>query len=189
MAKRKPKTDLVPLDGPAQTKKQSQKKFLAAYANLGVIRQAAAAAEIHRNTHQKWMTTDPTYPPRFAAAQNDANDFLESVARQRATIGWLEPVFYEGVECGYKQRFSDRMLELLMRHNNPAKFGERPADAPTVNVLNVINADDQRARLSAIATRLGLANVVDAAPAENTNGHSNGNGSAGNGHRTNGADE
>jgi hypothetical protein len=96
--------------------------FLAAYSRCGCVSQAADASGASRDSHYKWMRSDPDYPEAFQKAQRQANDFLFRVARKRATKGWLEPVFHEGVVCGHKRKFSDVLLIFLMKGEQPEKY-------------------------------------------------------------------
>src|SRR5262245_2192414 len=84
-----PKTDRISI---------KRKRFLAAYAQCGVIRRAAEMADIGRSTHQGWMK-DPEYAQQFADAHEDAMDRLVEEARRRGAEGWEEPVVYQGGLC------------------------------------------------------------------------------------------
>ena len=53
-----------------------QKTFLAGYARLGNVSQAAEVAQIDRVDHYRWLETDVTYPERFADAERQFNDRL-----------------------------------------------------------------------------------------------------------------
>lgn len=102
-----------------------QAAFLAAYALIGVITSAARQADVDRNHHYEWLNEDPTYPPRFAAAHEQACDRLETAMVQRAVQGWEEPVFQGGALVGHVRKFSDRMLELALKSRRPDRFRER----------------------------------------------------------------
>jgi hypothetical protein len=75
-----------------------QKAFLAAYAECGVIAQAALAARTGRRSHYEWMESGQ-YSEAFAEAHKDACEALESEARLRAEKGVAEPVIYQGQLC------------------------------------------------------------------------------------------
>jgi hypothetical protein len=40
---------------------------------------------------------------------------LEAEARRRAVQGWDEPVFHQGRKVGTIRKYSDRMLEILLK--------------------------------------------------------------------------
>lgn len=97
-----------------------QGAFLAKYAQCARVDLSAAAADIARSTHYRWLETDPDYPALFAEADQLARQFIMDLAVERATSGWAEPVFYEGKQVATKQVFSERLLERLLE----AKFPE-----------------------------------------------------------------
>lgn len=80
-----------------------QKAFLAAYAKTGNISDAARLAKCDRSNHYHWMA-DPDYAEKFQAAQDNAVEDLESVARRRAKAG------------------SDLLLMFLLKSLRPATY-------------------------------------------------------------------
>lgn len=54
-----------------------------------------------------------------------ATDALEAEARRRAVDGVPEPVFHQGKKCGTVKKYSDRMLEILLKGHRPEKFREK----------------------------------------------------------------
>jgi hypothetical protein len=56
-----------------------------------------------------------------------------SVAHDRAVNGWREPVFYKGAGCGLIKKFDNRLLEFMLKADNPGKFREQSAQ---VNIQN-----------------------------------------------------
>lgn len=111
-----------------------KRAFLTAYAECGVISQAADAADVARQSHYDWMATDAEYPALFRMVQRQAADVLEMEARSRAVDGWDEPVFYEGSVCGHKRKRSDTLLIFLMKGAMPEKYGEKIEHAGQVGV-------------------------------------------------------
>jgi hypothetical protein len=71
-------------------------EFLDSFRNCGVIRVAADAAGIDRQSHYDWLKSDPQYREQFATATRDALDAFEFEAITRATVGSLRPIFYKG---------------------------------------------------------------------------------------------
>ena len=116
---------------PSDSAKQVQ--FLAAYAILGVIGQAAKTAGCNRDSHRYWLTHDPDYPARFADAQATANEALEIECRRRAKQGVERMKFYKGEPIidprsgkpYIEHEFSDRLLELALKAHLPDKYAER----------------------------------------------------------------
>jgi hypothetical protein len=74
--------------------------YFAALAQTGNQTLSARAARIDRSTPRKYLAEHPELQPEFDAAMAGAYDAsvdnLEAVARQRATIGWSEPVIHAG---------------------------------------------------------------------------------------------
>ncbi len=62
----------------------------------------------------------------FSAAWDEAIEIaagkLEDEARRRAVEGYDEPVFQRGTLVGYTRRYSDRLLETLLRAYRPDRF-------------------------------------------------------------------
>ena len=100
---------------------RTQGAFLAAFAQLGRIDLAAAAAGIDRTTHYVWLKNDKDYPALFEEAQELAAQLLMDEAVRRAVNGWEEPTTVAG-EKVMVRKFSDRLLERLLEAHYPLKF-------------------------------------------------------------------
>ena len=50
---------------------------------------------------------------------------MEREARRRGLEGWDEPVFYQGAQLATVRKYSDRMLELLLRGHRPERYKDR----------------------------------------------------------------
>jgi hypothetical protein len=118
----------------AKTKAQ-QAAFLKAYSQAGVITTAAEIAKIDRKRHYVWLDEVEKYPDyaeRFKDAHEQACDRLEAEAVRRGHEGWEEPVYGKqpgqhagtGV-VGTIRKYSDRMLELMLKSRRPVQFRER----------------------------------------------------------------
>lgn len=106
----------------AREKRTKQVAFLSAYAEVGNITQAAKIAKVDRISHYNWLKKDSTYPDRFTEAHDKACDRLEQEARRRAVEGVEEPVFQKGERVGTIQRYSDKLLEFLLKGAKPQKY-------------------------------------------------------------------
>ena len=112
-----------------------QIKFLTALTVLGMISRAAEAAGVDRHTHYDWLKNDPKYSPAYDDAYEIAGDLLEDEAYRRAVLGVSKPVFFQGIECGQVQEYSDALLALKLKGHRRAKYGEKAADVNiTVNI-------------------------------------------------------
>lgn len=120
---------------PRATTLATQALFLQSYAQIGVVTAAAKMAGIDRSVHYEWMADVEKYPDykaKFEDAHQQAIDRLEVEAIRRGLSGWEEPVFGRGkdanagtVQVGTIRRYSDRMLEIMLRARRPADFRER----------------------------------------------------------------
>lgn len=73
-----------------------KRAVLKAFAATGSLTMAAAAVGIDRSNHYQWLKQDPEYKAAFDEAVIEASGFLEDTAIERATVGWDEPVIYQG---------------------------------------------------------------------------------------------
>ena len=99
--------------------------FLAAFSECGNLSLAARSSGVSRQSHYDWLETDKEYVAGFASATAVANDALEAEARRRAIDGWKEPIYQGGELVGYKQKYSDTMLAMLLNGNLPEKYRSR----------------------------------------------------------------
>lgn len=104
---------------------ERQRDFLTAYADYFSVTRAAEAANIDRTAHHRWLRKNPKYAAAFAKRRELAGQFLEAEAITRAGDGWLEPVFYQGGECGEVRRFDSGLLQFLLRGLMPERYGSR----------------------------------------------------------------
>ena len=106
--------------------------FLSAYRITASITKAAAAADIERTLHYRWLEEDPEYAKAFAAAKLEAGELIEDEAVRRAHEGFDEPVVYQGriSKDEYEQplvvrKYSDALLMKLMDGFLPEKYKRR----------------------------------------------------------------
>jgi len=107
-------------DKSVQAKREA---FLAAYAEVGTVTHAAELAGISRTSHYQWME-NPEYVEKFREAEKQACDRLEQEVRRRAVEGVLEPVFYQGEQCGTVRKYSDTLLIFATKGALPQKYRE-----------------------------------------------------------------
>ncbi len=100
-------------------------RFLDALAATGNVTWAAAAVGMTRAAALGLRARDETLARHWDDALEIATDALEAEARRRACEGWLEPVYYQGQRVGEVRKYSDRMLELLLKAQRPEKFKDR----------------------------------------------------------------
>ncbi|MES2136116.1 MAG: hypothetical protein V4502_03525 [Pseudomonadota bacterium] len=110
---------------PRSQHQANARAFLAAYRQTASITKAAAAAKVDRKVHYQWLAKWPGYKAAFQNAQEEAAQLLEDEAVRRATEGTLEPVFYQGIKCGAVRRYSDSLMQFLLRGFKPAKYSSK----------------------------------------------------------------
>jgi hypothetical protein len=131
---------------PRSAAQVNARAFLAAYRQTASITKAAAAAKIDRGMHYRWLA-NASYKKAFEAAQEEAAQTLEDEAIRRATEGTLEPVFYQGDMCGAVRRYSDGLMQFLLRGFKPQKYASRTElTGPNGGPLEVSLADVMLAR-------------------------------------------
>ena len=142
-----------------------KRAFLAAYAELGNITAAAAAADVSRSMHYTWLERDRRYAAAFAQAHEMVGDHLEAEARRRAVEGWDEPVYYQGQVVGSIRRYSDTLLIFLLKGARPEKFRDNATirhTGPTGGAIQVEADYELSQRLMADPAALAQAQALAA---------------------------
>lgn len=99
--------------------------FVRKLAEVGNVSEACRAAKISRNCAYEWREADGDFKKLWDEAVDVSVDALEQEARRRAVQGVLEPVYQGGKKVGSIRKYSDRMLEILLKGHRPEKFRER----------------------------------------------------------------
>jgi len=93
-----------------QSKKESQRLFLEAFAEQGNVLVAARLAGVHRTTVYKWQEHDEAFSVAFNLAKEDVRDVLRAEIYRRGVKGWKENVYQSGVLVGKVRKYSDTLL-------------------------------------------------------------------------------
>lgn len=102
--------------------------------NGGRVHDAALAAGYKSSAPLRaYRHRDPEFAKAWDEALEAANDVLEAEAIRRGVDGVREPIYYRGTLVGYKLVYSDRMLELLLKGNNPEKFNRNSQTDININ--------------------------------------------------------
>jgi hypothetical protein len=168
----------------AQATNGRRRRFLAALGRTATVTEACDAAGIERSTAYRWRESSPAVVKAWDAAVARVVDRLEAEAVRRAADGWEEPVYQQGREVGRVLKFSDRMLELLLKRHKP-EFRDKAAvelSGPNGGAvpLTVTVPDERSLEAAALvldrlrARGVGLAGAASAMGAPHTNGHANG---------------
>lgn len=102
--------------------------FIEELARTGNVTAAARTAGWKYPTvAEMYRKEDPDFDLAWSDAQKQANDALVAEARRRAMEGVQEPVFFKGEIVGSITKYSDKLLEVLLKGEMPEKFGNTPA--------------------------------------------------------------
>jgi hypothetical protein len=104
---------------------RAREQFLAVVAKTANVSEACRRINMSRTGVHNARNAHPEFAAAWDEALEVATDALAREARRRAIEGWNEPVFHQGRKCGVIRRYSDRMLELLLKAHRPEKFRER----------------------------------------------------------------
>ena len=107
-------------------------RFLRALALSGNVTRAAREAGVKRGAMLALEAADPAFAARMREACDEAIDLLEAEARRRALDGVEEPIIRGGEflrqddgSIAVIRRYSDRLLELLLKAHRPEIFAAR----------------------------------------------------------------
>ena len=110
----------------------ARQNFLMALRETANVSEAARRAGISRRRAYDVRDVDPVFAAAWKDAVETAIDTLEAEAWRRGKEGWDEPVFYRGESQRDAEgkpvtirKYSDRMLELLLKAHRPEKYRER----------------------------------------------------------------
>lgn len=140
-------------DSKVTVRARARATFLATLAETGNVSDSARAANVSRKTVYQWRAEDKDFAADWSVAEDTATDALEKEARRRAVEGWDEPVFQGGGQVGVIRRYSDRMLEILLKgHRHTFRENHRvelsgPAGGPVqfesiVDLCRKVAAED-----------------------------------------------
>jgi hypothetical protein len=105
--------------------KQAKCKFIEVLRDTCNVSEAARAIGVSRGYAYQYKGEHADFSCLWDEAEQEAVDAVEMEARRRGVEGWEEPVFYKGEQCGTIRRYSDRMLELLLKAHRPEKYADR----------------------------------------------------------------
>ena len=104
-----------------------QLAFLAAVAASGRISASAKAAGVSQVATWKWRNdqSDTRFQEAFKVAQELGSDRMVSEAVRRAVDGYESPVYHQGKLIGTERKFSDSLLQALLKAFRRAEFGDK----------------------------------------------------------------
>ena len=100
-------------------------RFLAILVETGGnVSASCRAVKIGRTAVYRWRHEDPVFAREMDAALELSTQTLEDEAIRRAHTGVVEPVYQKGQLVGHVRRYSDRLLEFLLRARRPEVYRE-----------------------------------------------------------------
>lgn len=115
--------------------------FCSTLAETGRIDKAAAAVGVSRKTIGDWRTRYPVFAKAMDEARRIATTILEDEAWRRAHDGVVQVIYHKGKAVGEVRTYSDALLGMLLRANDPAKYlqklqaSELPLPPPSADDL------------------------------------------------------
>jgi len=148
-----------------KVREEAQATFLAAYAEMGIITSAAAAANISRQCVYEWQEHDETFSLRFHEAEAAANDVLRAEIHRRAVTGWDEPVYQLAKFAGTVRKYSDVLLIFETKRRMPEYRDKQQVELSGQLDINGLaaEADAKFNSFLAAATTAGVLGKPDAA--------------------------
>ena len=104
---------------------RAKEKFIEVVRTTCNVSEATRSIGMARRSLYDARDRDNEFAQLWDEAVEEATDALEREAWRRAVEGWDEPVFYQGKAVGAVRKYSDRMLELLLKGHKPQKYRER----------------------------------------------------------------
>lgn len=137
--------------GSTTVTEEARKKFLATLMEGWSPLRAAQVAGHPRTTFYNLREDNEQFKIAWDAAIEAGSDLLEDTAKKRSIDGWLEPVFYQGEQCGTVRKFSDTLLMFQLNGRRPEKYRQNvKVDAPglaqafAAGMMQAMNKHGQR---------------------------------------------
>lgn len=102
-----------------------RKTFLEVMAKTGVATIAANVAGISRVAAYQHRNDDEKFAADWDDALEQAVDLVEAGAFKSATYGDVEDVYHQGIKCGERVKYSDRMREMILRGRRAPIYGAK----------------------------------------------------------------
>lgn len=103
----------------------AREQFLSVLRETCNVSEAANAVGLSRSRMYVVRDEEPEFHALWDEAIDSATDALFREARRRGYDGYEEPVFHQGKQVATIRKYSDRMLEILMKGHRPEMFVDR----------------------------------------------------------------
>lgn len=132
-----------------------RKPFLAALAQLPVVRNACEAAGIDRCTAYRARKKDADFARSWREALDEGMDTVELEAFRRGVAGVDEPLVHAGRVVGTRRAYSDGLLVLVLEARRPEVYARRvEVTSPDGSAAEAPATQDPRTRALRIARML-----------------------------------
>lgn len=111
--------------------------FLAAMRQRLFITQACESVGIARSTIYEWRDHDPEFKRAMEEIDARTIDLLRSEAFRRGVVGVDEPIFHMGKQVATTKKYSDYLLDRMLRAKDPAFRDSSKIDV-NVNFISVL---------------------------------------------------
>lgn len=91
------------------------------------VTHACKAAGVGRSTAYEHRDSDKAFAAAWSEVWETNIDDLEDSTLARAIHGWMEPVFYQGEECGQVRRFDNTLSAFMLRKLRKSRYGDDEA--------------------------------------------------------------
>lgn len=147
-------------------------KFLKAFAETGLVTEAAAKAKVGRRTVYDERERNPDFAAKWAELEEWSTEEMEQEARRRAVLGVEKPIHYKGELVTHVREYSDTLLMFLLKARKPEMYRE------TLNLKHggkvrheVVEVPDDAERLGSVGrTLLEIGALPEIDPAEQVPG-------------------
>jgi len=101
---------------------QAEEKFIEHIRKTANVSAACRLINVSPTAAYERKKEHPDFSLAWDEAIAEAADDLEFEARRRAYEGVDEPVFHKGEQCGVIRRYSDRLMDTLLRGHKPDRY-------------------------------------------------------------------
>ena len=129
--------------------------FLYGLAETGQVRRASDLAGIDHTTVYRHKMANPEFAAAYAEAMTIAADKLEGEGFRRAFEGVPEAVYSFGQVCGYVIKYSDGLLQFMLKGLKKEVYGDSIKLGGSVEITET-NRSDAIAELAQQLADLGI---------------------------------
>lgn len=104
---------------------KKEEQFLTVLTETASVTEACAAIGVGRTSAYSRKADNAAFAAAWDNAIDEYSETLEREADRRAVQGTTKPVFYQGIQCGEVQEYSDTLLMFRLKALRPDKYRER----------------------------------------------------------------